>query len=351
MDVPTFKKGDPVSAGKLQSLADCVKILNNGASGSGEGSLGNTPGYDNPVFKRPRPWVGLDFDVEFRIDSEGVEGWCYHQGRVIFDGKENLFGEKEWNLFEGKTWEGSIYLAVSISDSGDYLSSAIVFEEDNAKLCFLLAKWEANRLTKVYAGQPIVVSYQVVLEDVSGKKIDRKWDIATKEMTYVVAGGGNNLPWQVTSSSETNEQGLVNNCLHFNPNGGVFRSTNGILFGEFSAMTFPCSHAQWVIGIKWCYDIQGEVTESEIFYEALDGYCNKEVITPIVAKDGIGQSRINLAWGTYKAAQGEVAAQVTVNQLAHTHLRAYWLPGYVDSVPGSIGQYADAAVGLVNYTP
>lgn len=72
----------------------------------------------------------------------------------------------------------------------------------------------------------------------------------------------------------------------------------------------------------------------------------KLVITPITGTDleaSMGNSRVVLA-----VVEGKMVGETlvfTVEQLVFSSLRAYWLPGYVDDVPGAIGQYADVSVG------
>lgn len=124
MNIPIFKKGDPISASKFNQLGAAIRNVGEGGAG-GQGV----------AWRKGAERRDESFAVAWRVDSvSGEEGWCVHRGVVRVGGEEFVVGSREWCYVAGEAWSGSIYLKLSFGADGSVSGEFVTDGGDGAYL-------------------------------------------------------------------------------------------------------------------------------------------------------------------------------------------------------------------------
>lgn len=124
MNIPIFRKGDPISASKFNQLGTAIRNVGEGGAG-GQGV----------AWRKGAERRDESFAVAWRVDSvSGEEGWCVHCGVVRVWGEEFVVGNREWSYVAGDGWSGSIYLKLSYGADGSVSGEFVTAGGDGAYL-------------------------------------------------------------------------------------------------------------------------------------------------------------------------------------------------------------------------
>lgn len=177
--LPTFKKGQPLSAAKFNQLSDAIRVLGGGVTAAAE--LPVPKHFDPPT--NPE----MDFAVEYRKDDRGAWGWCYHKGHVVVKGASREVGDQDWTKVADDSYDGEIKLVVDLDDEGNYKSAVV--QKGNAgggsatKKEFPLAKIGKSTVW-MHAGGPVYVTGECCV--VGGNGITVKAKKEEDKMVYKV---------------------------------------------------------------------------------------------------------------------------------------------------------------------
>ncbi len=217
MNIPTFKKGDTLSARKFNQLGEGILEL------ARRGSV--TPEAAAPLRWEPNGETPRDFLIAYRSDEVQADGtvatgWMYHRGRVIAQGTEYQVGGAAWNLLGDDATTGDIVLKVALDARMGTVSSATVgiglggSGTPAGALEFVLGTLSAEGVELKHGGGPVVIQERLSIVAGSGvsitetrerdlRKLEISADGGTVPTISVVAGPG------VRVETETRADGMV----------------------------------------------------------------------------------------------------------------------------------------------